>query len=99
MTVIGDQTQVAQAALKTMPSYDISNEKWRQYIYPVVGTETPIVFRVERAKTLILDKREDGDRHRLILDKDDGTESGLYVVPGWIAIEWQDHEGKHGITF
>lgn len=95
----GEQTQAAQALLKKMPTYDISNEAWRQYLYAGPAGEEPIVLRVEGAKTLILDKRADGDRHRLILEMDDGTEAGMYVVPGWLAIEWQDHEGKHGITF
>lgn len=95
----GDQTAAAQAVLKGMPHFDISNEAWRRYIYPAEDSQVPLILHIVRAKTLILDKRPDGDRHRLILEKDDGSETGMYIVPGWVAIEWQDHAGKHGITF
>lgn len=84
-----------QAAVSKLPRYDISNEAFREYIYPD-GT----VLRVEGAVTLILE-RKDGigqDRHRLII-KDGDREIGMYVAPGWRGIRWQTPRGKHGITF
>lgn len=74
--------------------FDISNEAWREYVYPGVQN----VLRVVGAKTLILDKRIDGDRHRLIVEED-GRQVGMYVTPGWLAIRWQTPDGQHGITF
>jgi hypothetical protein len=90
---VTDQTKAAQAALAEMPSYDISSEAWREYIYP-----NNKVLRVEGAVTLILDKRPDGDRHRLVV-KDNDAHVGMYVTPGWLAIRWQTSDGKHGINF
>lgn len=84
------------------PALDISNEAWREYIYD--GNKK---LRVEGAITLLLERRPDGnDRHRLIIkDKTKPTtegkhfERGMYVKPGWLAIQWQAHDGSHGITF
>lgn len=75
-----------------LPYFDISNEAWREYIYP------DATLLVEGATTLILEKHPDGDRHRLIL-KDENGESGMYVKPGWLGIRWQTPDKKHGITF
>lgn len=79
--------------ISTMPSFDISNEAWREYDY---GNGK--VLRVIGAKTMLLDKKPTGDRHRLIIRNGD-TEEGMYVAPGWLAIRWQTPDGKHGITF
>jgi hypothetical protein len=48
---------------------------------------------------MILDKRPDGDRHRLIIRDTNGGEVGMYVKPGWLGIRWQTADRKHGITF
>ena len=86
------------ADVEKLPRFDISNEAWRSYCYTTPkGGE---VFTIEGARTLILEKHEGGDRHRLIIKKPDSDEEmGMYVRPGWVAIVWQDHNGKHGITF
>lgn len=75
-------------------SYNISNEAWREYIYA-----DDVTLMVEGAHTLFVDKREDGDRHRLIVAQPEGKEMGMYITPGWLAICWQTADGKHGITF
>lgn len=78
-----------------LPRFDISNEAWRDYVY---GDGRRL--HVEGARTLILEKRPDGDRHRLIIkEKDSDREVGMYVAPGWVAVMWQTPDGKHGMTF
>jgi hypothetical protein len=76
------------------PGFDISKEAWREYVYP--GGK---VLRVEGAVRLFVDKRPDGDRHRLIVSKGVAGEVGMYVTPGWLAIRWQTPDKQHGITF
>jgi hypothetical protein len=91
---MSDAMAAKQAALAKQHSYDISNEAWREYDY---GDGRKVRF--DGGKTLILDKRPDGDRHRIIVVGADGKEVGAYVAPGWLAIRWQTPDGKHGITF
>jgi len=77
------------------PQFDISNEAWREYIYPNGDT-----LRVTGAITLVLEKREgiNQDRHRLIIKTDKGFD-GMYVTPGWLAVRWSTPNNDHGITF
>lgn len=78
--------------------HDVSNEAWREYLYP--GDQ---VVRVLKPHKLNVTKKDGGDRHRIIACDPmylAGTrEVGMYITPGWLAIRWQDHEGKHGVTF
>jgi hypothetical protein len=79
--------------VEDMSKFDISNEAWREYMYPDGS-----VLRVVGAVTMLLDKRNDGDRHRLIVKEND-KEVGMYIKHGWLAIRWQTPDGKHGIEF
>ena len=88
-----DQTET-DSPIPSMPTFNISNEAWREYDY---GNGKRL--RVTGAKTLILDKRADGDRHRLIVADASNKDIGMYITPGWLAIRWQTPDGKHGITF
>lgn len=99
--VIQQEEEEEQAAIEEMaqrlvqsPRFDISNEAWREYVYPD-GSK----LHVTGAITLILDKHPSGnDRHRLILEDDDG-QVGMYIKPGWLGIAWQAHDKTHGINF
>jgi hypothetical protein len=88
-------TEDMRVRLSEQPQLDISNEAYREYIYP-----NGDVLRVEGAIVLILEKKPGiaQDRHRLIIKTKDG-EQGMYVVPGWLAIRWSTPDGKHGITW
>jgi len=81
------------ANIEKLPQYDISNEEYRVYHYPDGET-----LRVEGAVTLILEKRADGDRHRLIVQTPVRKE-GWYIRPGWTAISWSGKDGSPAIEF
>lgn len=82
------------ADVAKLPHYDISNEAWREYVY---GDGSKIRF--DSPSTLIVEKKDGGDRHRLILRDGPSAEVGVYVTPGWKAIRWQTPDGAHGIVF
>lgn len=83
------------ADIDKLPTFDISTEAWREYVYPNGAT-----VRVEGAKTMLLEKRGGvgQDRHRLIVVTADG-DVGMYIAPGWLAIRWQTADKKSGIVF
>lgn len=75
---------------------NISNEANRTYMYPGGST-----VYVSQPVTLYIEKKPDGDRHRIISVDPANPDKriGWYVKPGWLAIRWQDAAGGHGITF
>lgn len=68
---------------------DISDEKFRQYVYRD-GTR----YTVCNPLKLNVKQKPTGDSHRI--QKEDG---GVYVPPGWIAIEWTVKDGAKPVAF
>ena len=90
-----NDTKSRRAALAKQPVLNISNEAWREYVYP-----DGAVLRVVGAIKLTLEKRAGvaQDRHRLIIRTADG-QIGMYVQPGWLAVRWQTSDKRHGISW
>ena len=73
-----------------MSKHDIGVEKWRTYHY-----ENRSTFTVEEPMILFLKRDHRGDSHRVVTKKN----RTIYPRRGWIAIEWENHEGNEPVQF
>ncbi len=67
-------------ALNTDTWLDISDEEWREYVFP--GRET---IRIEGPSRLLVVSKPNGDSHR-VLTKDGYS---WYIPRGWLGIFWK----------
>lgn len=68
---------------------DVSDERSRTYVYPD-GTR----YTVQLPLKLNVKQKPEGDSHRI-----QRANGGVYVRPGWIAIEWIVKDGAQPVAF
>lgn len=68
---------------------DVSDEQFRVYVYP-----SGYRYTVFDPLKLSVKQKANGDSHRI--QRADG---GVYVPPGWIAIEWTVKAGAQPVAF